>query len=93
MTAYLDRLLDEPAGVDPGGLEVHVSPDDRVVPDMNALQIVEGDCIELNALADRRPAEPVEGIQDRGPSQHPENSLERAKQLMDKEPAKVLRTP
>ena len=74
MTADLDRLLDETAGVDPRGLEVHVSPDDRVVPDVNALQIAEGDSVELNALADRRSPEPVEGIQDRGPSQHPERA-------------------
>ena len=93
MTADLDRLLDETAGVDPCGLEVHVSPDDRVVPDVNALQIAECDSVELNALTDRRSPEPVEGIQDRGPSQHPEGALERAKQLMDNEPAKVLRTP
>ena len=41
VTADPDRLLDETAGVDLRGLEVHVSPDDRVVPDVNALQIAE----------------------------------------------------
>ena len=89
----MDRLLDETAGVDLRGLEVRVSPDDRVVPDVNAIQIVEGDRVELDALADGRPAEPVEGIQDHGPPQHAEGSLDRAKQLMDEEPAKVRRTP
>ena len=92
-TADLDRLLDKAARVYPRGLQVHVSPDDRVVPDVNALQIIEADRVELNALADCRSPEPVEGIQDRGSSQHPESPFDRAKQLMDKEPAKVLRAP
>ena len=83
MTADVDRLLDETAGVDLCGLEVHVSPDDRVVPDVNALQIAEGDRVELDALTDRRSAEPVEGIQDHGASQDAEGSLDGAKELMD----------
>jgi hypothetical protein len=93
VTANLDRLLEQLSGMDSRGLEVYVSPDDRMVPDVNAFQIAEANRVELNPLADRRPSEAVESIQDRGSAQHPKCSLESAKQLVAKEPAKVLRTP
>jgi hypothetical protein len=86
-------LLDETAGVDRRRLEVDVSPNERVIADLNAVKIVERDRIEPNAPANRRTPEPIEDIQNCRASQHPERSLERAKQLMDKKPAKVLRAP
>src|SRR5262245_24196406 len=93
VAANLDRFFDETAGVDLSGLEVHVSSDESVIPNVNELQIVERYGVELNALADLRSTESVEGIQNRGPPQDSKRYFKGTKQVVKEEPAKVLWTP